>query len=352
MRFHVDYDEGSILALWVVPDNPRASSRIYVFVDHVFRGLIASNDDRPLLRDWGWHVTGQVAFMLDDEILPGLAAAAYVEVYDVDSLVLVYRRAPPEGLREGKLLRYTTGLVPEAALDRAVFDRYRLSYTRVENIPEETLGGLFDYRFSQSVYISGRISARKIRNFVEKNDVMTCAVLDDPFRLLSRHILWLRSAAAVADDESRGWRVADIAELIAFARSLDLGDAKSLRRAIAALEGPAFDLLCNPVTRQFGCSEKTDEIANPQYANALEEISHLTVIGHSDHYEAFVDSLSGTIGCDIGAVEAPSGLPGEEELALTLSRLKPAQELVGYDVMLAEAVEQAVREQWLDKAEA
>lgn len=352
MRFHVDFDEGSAISLWVVPDNPRAQARIYLFTDHVFRGVLEANDDRRVIREWGWHATGLVAFALTDGNVPGLAAARYVEVYDVDTLVLVYRRAPSDELAEGKFLRYTTGLVPDATVDRLLFDTYRMSYTRVENIPEETLGYIFDYHYTSSVYMSGRISARKIRRFIDKNEIKTCALIDDPFQLLSRHLLWLRSAAVIVDDEARGWRVADLSDAIAFARGLDFTDPKGLRKAIGGLDAKTYELLSNPLTRQFGCNDFGDDVAHQHYVNALDEISHLAVVGHSAHPEVFATSLSGAVGFDVGLFDLPPSPVEEDELALVLRQIKPAQELVGYDMMLAEAVEAVIHEQWMDSADA
>lgn len=346
MRFHVDFDLGDEIRFWIVPDNPEAAARVYLFVDHTFRGLVASNDERPVLKEWGWHSTGQVAFRLQDSDIPGISGASFIEVYDVDTLVLIYRRTPLVEQAESKLFRYTTGLTPDTTIDRSVFDVFRLNYSHVETIPEETLQYVFDYHYSSSIYVSGRLQAKRIRRLLDKNSVKTTVVFDDPYRLLARQILWLRSAADLLEDDARRWRVARYESAIRCASALSLGDDKALKRQLGRLDDETFDLLSNPVVRQFGSDSEEGQLATEHYISAVDEVSRLTVVGHASYFPAYPPSLSALIGIDIGEITPPEPRSEEEDLALLLRQVPTAQTLIEYDLDLVDTVEQAIADQW------
>ena len=346
MRFHVDYDSGDELRFWVVPDNPSAPARVFLFVDHRFLGLRVSNDARPAIRDYGWHQTGEVAFTFDEANLPGLAGAAYLEVYDVDTLTLIYRRAPLRKQQDHKLFRFDTGVAPEPDIDRMMFEHFQMSYNRIENLPEETLGYVLDYHYTQSVYMSGRVNAKQIRDNSEKWEYVTAVVFDDPFLHLARQLRWLRSAAVLADDRDRRWRVAEFQGPIAFARRLDFSDSKALRRAFADLDDECHLFLSDPITRQFGCSERKTEIGHPEFVAALEEISHVTTVGHSTYWDAFVRSLAAATDVDLKYAEVPRVHTDDLRASAVLRGLRPVRDLLEHDVAIVGEVERIVGEQW------
>ena len=115
MRYFIDHDQGDSIRGWIVPDNPLAISRVVVSVEgRRVADVAASLTDETFKRN-GWHATGQCTFVLTAAEVPGLPNLPRVELYDVDTNVLIYRRAPPDGQVPLRVMLINTGIEPETA---------------------------------------------------------------------------------------------------------------------------------------------------------------------------------------------------------------------------------------------
>jgi hypothetical protein len=98
MLFSVDEDVGGRVESWVMPDNPAVTSRVIVDFDAEHHVVIEAFVYRPLLKQNGLHNTGVCGFALDDN--NGLAAANWLQIFDADTNLLLYRRRPDTGITD------------------------------------------------------------------------------------------------------------------------------------------------------------------------------------------------------------------------------------------------------------
>ena len=104
MRFLLSSDEGDVIRGWVVPDNPLAISRVSVSIEGRRVAEVSAIHTDPNFIHLGWHATGQCHFEIRDTDVPGLAGIERLEIYDVDTNVMIYRRTPDAGLTDKKAI--------------------------------------------------------------------------------------------------------------------------------------------------------------------------------------------------------------------------------------------------------
>ena len=348
MRFRLHADIGRHIRGWVVPDNPHAISRVHVYVEgrrvaDIPATLIGDN-----LLNLGWHSTGQCIFAISHKEIPGVAEIERLDVYDAETNVLVYRRTPMEGRLAKRVMLVSSSIYPETALQTSLYSHFRQCYFDIGDYPEEILTSIFNSDTLDSGLFSGRILLHRYEdNFVaSKTTVML--LIHDPFVEMANRLIWLRERADLADDPKQRWRLGEYLEAALFVRDYDLTDPKSLKRLFRMLPEPAYHLLYNPLTRQLSIRNPEERVWPRSSITAVETLSRVAVVGHSDYFQAFVMTVYDRLG-----IEAPMPMPAprlvsEEVLALAaqLRGLRIAREMVNFDSVITDAVRKSVAKSW------
>lgn len=348
MRFYLHADHGNLIKGWVTPDNPVAISRVYVSVEGRRVAEVSATLTDPVLQRRGWHSTGQCHWEVTEAIVPGLADAVHLEIHDVDTNVLVYRRMPDDGLCKDKVVLVNTGIHPESALQAALYPHFRQSYFGIGRFSEEVLAVLFDTPNLTSCLMSGGLVYPRYEHHFVQAETLTMMLVQDPFVEMATRMVWLRERVGLAEDAVQNWRLGDLVDAAAFTTDYDYDDVKSLKRFFRMLPESAYRLLYNPLTRQLGTRLPEDRILPPNSIIAVEVLARIGIVGHRDHFEAFAATVFDRLGIE-AAVPSPSPI-SEETYALAdrLRTLKVAQEFLIFDEVMSEAVRKSVARNWAD----
>lgn len=346
MRFYVDYDLGHTIRGWVVPDNPLAISRVFVALDGRRVAEVAASITDHAIRANGWHSSGQCVFEITEAEAPGLVEARRVEVYDTDTNVLIYRRAPVDNPIQGKVLLIDTSINADSVIQSAMFDRFQQCYFGIGKLSDEILRVLFESPWLTSSFLSGSIVIPRYEGFFISDNFLTTALIHDPYVEMATRLLWLKARAAVAADPVQNWRLGRLAEAAAFVADYNFDDQRTLKRFFRMLPEPAYHLLYNPLTRQFGTRLPDDRLHPGNSIVAIEILARVGIVGHRDFFEVFATTVFDRLGID-APVPSPDPIPADVLLlAERLRALKVAQEMLIFDVAMADAVRDAVEKGW------
>lgn len=344
MRFHIENDTGNAIVGWLVPDNPLATSRVAVALGGRRVAEVPASVVLPDIKGWGWHSTGLCAFVINEEVVPGLTASERVELYDVDTNVLLWRRPLGGETVRKKLLLLTPEIQPATALQSALFPHFHMAYLGAGNLSEETLIFIVDNMFTQSLLVSGNLLFARYEDRFYKNGYVMSVLVGDAFVELARRILWLRRRAGL--DEARRWRNAHLAAPTAFSAALPLGDPAALRKAFRGIDQPTYAALSNPLTRMLACKLPGERLEHFHPTQALEALSRFDIVGHRDFWGAYASTVFGQLAIPGEPPEAPPGDPEAEALAGVLRTVPTAAGLIDYDAALGDVVRDVVAKQW------
>ena len=348
MRFLLSADEGTIIRGWVVPDDPVAISRVYVTVEGRRVTEVSAIHKDPAFVEYGWHATGQCHFEVREDHIPGLSKIERLEIYDVDTNVLIYRRLPKDGLVPPKAVLINCHIRPETVIQTALFPYFQQSYFGIGRFPEEILQAIFDTETLTSCLMAGSIILPRYEGHFVQGNALTMMLVHDPYVEMASRLTWLRERAGIAADPNQRWRLGKLAEAAAFTVDYDYTDAKSLKRLFRMLPEPAYHLLYNPLTRQLSTHVPDDRIVPASSIIAVEVLARIGIVGHRDYFEAFMATVFHNLNID-----APVPLPlpianGTLELAERLRGLRFIREWLEFDMVLSDAVHASVSKNWQD----
>src|SRR5579883_533003 len=160
MIFNIHYDGGDRISGTVIPDAYSQICKIRVTVGGREIAVFPTNEFNQGVRDLGLHETGMVNFTITEQLLPGLSTFEDLELHEVESKILLYRRFRP-GMVAQKFLRIETQLLPLWRFDEAVKPSFQQYYKRIETLGLSGTRQIF-HLSQDSIYASGRIL---IKNF-------------------------------------------------------------------------------------------------------------------------------------------------------------------------------------------
>lgn len=346
MRFLLSSDEGDVIRGWVVPDNPLAISRVSVSIEGRRVAEVSAIHTDPNFIHLGWHATGQCHFEIRDTDVPGLAGIERLEIYDVDTNVMIYRRTPDTGLTDKKAILLNGHIRPETVIQASLFPYFRQSYFGIGRFPDEILRAMFDTVTLDSCLMAGSIIFPRYEGHFVQSGALTMLLVHDPFVELASRLFWLRERATIAANPDQHWRLGNLVEAAAFTLDYDFTDVKSLKRLFRMMPEPAYHLLYNPLTRQLSTHVPEDRLMPASSIIAVEVLSRIDVVGHRDYFEAFMASMFHHLGID-APLPLPLPIPNETlELAELLRGMRFARDMVLYDTVLSDAVRASVSKSW------
>jgi hypothetical protein len=340
MLFNIEHDLGREIIGYVVPDGftGRATIRVLRGQDE----LLTKETDSPreALVAAGRHETGLCGFTIDESEIPGLAEMLDLEIRDVGSDVIIYRRFNPDAIVREKIFRLETHLLPASRIDRALQPRFQFYFPSIDRFGLETTHQMFLMNNADSVYASGRVSYRSVEYYLDQG-YTSVAMVQEPFDELAERILLLR---LIGENRAGILGLRDSVSFEAvkrFASGLPLDSDKSLTRAFRDIDPDVANMLSDPLVRQL-TTRLPDEILKPSsISQALSTLSAFRVVGIRERAELFAEGLIHALSLHTGEVPAVDPIPAARELGARLRALPIVERLVEHDIAVFHFVSEA-----------
>lgn len=347
MFFAIDSDVGHAITGWIAPDNPATSARLVVYApDSDRQAQLTANLPRPDVRDLGIHNTGEVGFRVDDALLSGLADESSVIILDAETEMQIYGRHQPERHVPRKLFLFDPSAMPAHGLLTSVRSYFSLNNVLSERFSFETMIVLLNNTFSNSVFISGRSNFLRYSGYLEQNNYICAALLQDPFVETAERLFLMQLLASKDSNRLGGTFGSGLESLLEFTRELDLTDVKALTKAFRHATPEQISALSNPVTRMFGCTP--DEMASRRHVStALNSLGHIHLVGLRSRYAAFRNHLDAHLGFNVTPMELKP-FADVSALAEKLKKIGLVADFLDADLLLYSLAEHAL-ESVLDK---
>jgi hypothetical protein len=346
MLFNLEADTGDRLSGYIVPDGFTGVPLISVRHRGEELLVLKANEVRHALVAAGRHETGTCGFTLDTALLPDLAALADLELVDIDSGLLIYRRPGTHNIRK-KLLRLETHFFPLWRFDYALYDHFQYFAKGVEQLGRETVTQLFLLNQIDSVFISGRILYKNYAYFIESG-FQTVALLHDPYEELAERLLVLSKIKQAGSDHLGMRDNMHLRAAIEFAQNLPLqnlpnNDTKALHRAIRNMPGDVAVALTNPVTRQLTTATPDEMPSGGAVALALDLLASFALVGLRREQRKFVAGLAELLGLAPGTLPEIPHLVAVAPLARQLRGVPEIEILLEKDLELYHYVDEAFK---------
>lgn len=340
MLFLVDHDLGERLVGYLVPDNVSEPGVYAIKVDgeEIYRG--ETDIVHADLITVGRHQTGRCGFHITEAQVPGLSQLAELDLVDVVSGQTIYRRRPRERLLPKRIFRLDTHLLPLGGLDRSLESRFQLWFPHIDRVGLETVHQMFQMK-SDSVFISGRVAYPSIDHFVETSNFEMVTVLHDPFEELAERLLFLRLASQRPRHVLSERDNVSFAETMSFAKEVDLGTDKSIRRAFRSLDETVAGRLSNPLVRQLAAREFGDAPSGSSVSKAVSVLAGFSVVGVRRRPDLFAEALTDLLSLSDQDITMAPPIPAATELADRLRACPAVEDLLQYDLALYHIVTDA-----------
>ena len=343
MRFRIGGDTGDKIYGWVVPDNPLVLSSVIIRSrGREIAKITTSIYDENFVK-FGWHSTGYCNFEINKSNVPGLEEIRDLELFDADTNVLIYRRIEHSSYIDQRLILINTSIEPETDLQSALFTHFRQSYFGLDRMSEEIITSIFSSLELTSLFLSGSINVPRYENFMMPDTCLTAALIHDPFVEMARRMIWLQSKSEAAGDSTQAWRVGSYKDSALLLRDCELSNVGDLKKFFRYLPEPAYNLLYNPLIRQFGTRLPEDRVFPGHSIAAIEVLARVAIVGHFEHFELFAAVICEKLGLNLPTINKKMPSDKIMSVSMALRSLKFAREMVAFDVAIADVVLETVR---------
>ena len=301
MLFNVDQDEGHKIVAYVVPDAGGTTPSVVLRAGGREVLRLEANNTLPTLVDAGRHSTGRCGFIIDETLLPGLAAYEDLEVLEASHDVLVYRRRPAQAT-DMQVFRFETHLLPLWRVDEAVKSNFQFWYKGIDRFGRETANQVFNINNGSSTYISGRLLYKNYEFYLTKG-IKTVGMLRDPYCELAERLILLKNIGSRAE-EILGERDAMIfAPVIEALSEWEAFDETFCKRFFRRASADVSVILSNPLVRQLTGATPDDMPNHAAVASALDSLASFELLGLRSQGSGFAASLAEML--DVAAARIP-----------------------------------------------
>ncbi len=332
MLFNLEMDTGDRLAGYVVPDGFSTRPTLSVRSGGEEVLVLPANEFREALVTAGRHETGHCGFSIDVAMLPALPNLLDLELYDVESQLLIYRRRRAHFINK-KLLRLETHLFPLWRLD----DRFRASFqyfsNSIEQLGRETVTQLFLLSHIPSSYLSGRVLYKNYAYFAESN-FETVILMHEPYEEMAERLLVLRNIKKVGLDKLGMRDALGLKSTIDFAADLPMQDDKVLGRALRRMPPEVAATLANPLVRQLTTATPDEMPGSSSVSFALDLLASFAIVGVRREPETFLHALADLLGTERESLPPVTIIPSVVSLAQMLRQSGAVDMLIEKDVEL------------------
>ncbi|PTM44265.1 hypothetical protein C8P69_1347 [Phreatobacter oligotrophus] len=341
MLFGLEQDRGNKIVWYVVPDGYGGVARSAIFGEGQKRLVMEANEIRSALVDAGRHPTGLCGFSLDEQRIPDLNQIIDLEIRDVETDVLIYRRPKPSDI-SARIIQIYPELFPPRALIVQLDPLFQYSGLRLEVHGHETVTQFFHIRDCESLFFSGRFLFQNYEGWIEDR-FKPIIFVNDPYVVLAERLLVLSKINQVGRPELIiGERDAMLFKpAIEFASSIDLQNAREVKAALKHVPEDVAVALADPTTRILTCSSPLEMPRTGCLAKSLDFLAGCAVVGIAEREELYADTIAELLGLRTGIIPLPSRFGGLLELAALLRSSGRAERLLARDLELYDAVKAA-----------
>lgn len=340
MLFSIDYDHGSEISLYLVPDTGGSVPSLRIVSDNVELMVLSSNEERPELVGAGRHSTGMCGFVLNEKTLPGITGMHSLDLIDVDTGISVYRRARPEFIRQ-KIFRLETHLLPLWRIDDALKDRFQYWYRGIDRRGYETSQQVFCIADLESAYISGRLFIKSVEYYLNTG-FKSVAMFRDPYEELAERLIILKNVTektkellgprdAMTFEPVMDYLAAEVPEL----------EEEPLRRMFKRGPQDVLAPLNNPLVRQLSCANPNEMPRKTALGESLLALSAFEIVSLRSDAAHFSEALGETLGLPGGAVPTMTEFGRVIELSKKLKAIPEVEAVLDYDMNIFEQTKHA-----------
>lgn len=341
MLFSLEADLGDRVIFYFVPDSYTDIPRVVLYVDGEEALSLAAHEARPSLVAGGRHKTGMCGFSIGPDMLPGIAEANDLSIFDEDTHLLIYRRPRP-GQINRRVLYLSASLLPQKAITDNLKNNFQHAATHLEAAGHETVSQLFLMLNMKSVFLAGRILYRNYAQYIE-GAFETLFFMDDPWVTLAERILVLGKMRRLANaDTILGARDAMVFRTaMEFASDLPLDDDRPLRKALRGLPPEVAPAFVDPVTRLLTAGSPQEMARGGAVASALDVLANCVAVGIRAQADLFADTMAAVLDMPDASLPRPSLNPAIRDLADRLRTLNAGEHLIEKDLELDHFVHKA-----------
>lgn len=341
MNFSVYSDSGLEIHGYLVPDGYSKRPTVAVYLGGERPTIIECDRFVEGAKNQGLHDTGLVGFVLTDENVPGLSVTNSVELADVETGFVFYRRAVEGQYLPHKVFRLETRYAPHIELDNSLKPYFQFFAHSVERYGAETIRQMLEVIHQPSVYVSGRIMVKNFRVYLDYNTDMMFVSLRDPFYELAVRIFTFSLYS------KHKFRYVPERDLLLFKPVLDhfdqlnVLDEGALRRAIRAAPKDAIKLLASPFTHQLVATSPGELAPLDSVSIALDTLSQFTLFDTGDDQASFPGMIAERLGVPRERVRMNQKVEAIQSVASILRELDTVHHLLETDLILHHFVRQA-----------
>lgn len=341
MNFAVYQDTRTEIHGYIVPDGfstkPKVAVKVngesiieidcWIYVDGAFQQ--------------GLHETGNVAFILNDENVPGIGSADDVELMEPGTQLVFYRRASPGKYLPKKVFRLETAYVPHSEIDLSLKPHFQFFECRAEHWGHETVRQMLEIIHQPSVYVSGRILLKNYLTYLEYNTEITMVALRDPFyEFAMRLIIFSRHnknkfGFVAPRDETLFKPLMDQFD------GLNLHDEAAVRKAIRHTPKDTLSLLSSPFTQQLVAGSPNEPAPLDAVSRALDILSRFTLFDSGSDDTSYARSIADLLDLPSDSVRIKTQLEGVHRLADILRGIATVEHLLETDLILYHFIQKA-----------
>lgn len=341
MLFNVESDEGVRITGYVVPDSFSGSTALRVTERGRELMILPCEEERSALVVAGRHETGRCGFCIDEMVFPRLSECLELELYDLETGLLIYRRRKSAEILQKRVFRLEASLMPLWRLDNALERHFQYFHKSIERFGHETSTQVFALNHSNSLYVSGALIVRAYEHLLAE-DFCSVVMLRDPYMelaerlLVLKHVLNTQYAQLFGDREMIG-----LAPAIEFAQQVE-NDVAKLRKIFPSMSKSAIARLANPVTRMLAARNVDEVPRKGAVAGALRTLSCFTIVGLREYQMEFVSQLSDLLQISVEEIPIYPDLSQAISLSRALRLVPEAEILVEQDMQVYRQVKSAI----------
>lgn len=340
MHFHFQLLESQIFG-WLVPDNPGTVPVIEIVAPDGAVTRMRTNQVRLDVRDGGFHHTGEVGFLINDDTYEGYSSVSgELEIREPSTGLVLYRSVNPDQHLLERVFRYETQVMPYGPAEASWSENFALYYNAIERYPFDTLRWILESEKAPSVALSGRINVARWEPFFRHYDYKTITLLRDPFEELAERLLFLRFASSSEAPADLKKHLSGLEGLDVVARRINLAVPSTIGEAFSYLTDKHIHELSNPIVKSLTCG--FDEHPRRQHVElALNKLSTFDLVGVRSRYDYYRDALTNLLSRDI-IPEQTLSIESTSALVPLLREVKIVRSMFKFDELLYEYTQEAV----------
>lgn len=332
MLFNIENDFGDKIVGYIVPDAFTETPAVKVLSQGTEILRLTANDPREALVQAGRHGTGLCGFSIGTDLIPELPGLTDLEIYELSTDILIYRRPQP-GQTQAKVLRLETHLFPLWRLDGSFDYLFQYFNKGLERFGRETVTQLFLLHQINSVYLAGRILYKNYAYYIDQGFEMT-VLIQDPYREFAERILVLQQLDRLGT-QYLGERDGNRFEpAVQFFKGLDVTNPKAVKKALNEMPVEIAHLMVDPVTRQLVTSTPDEMPTGASLAACLDILSECKVVGLREEPDLYMNALGSWFGIDPMSLPSIPQFPKAEALATIIAESRMVNHLIERDLEL------------------